>query len=186
MRKEDIEFLKELAHELKTQDNCGTRNPVWCIMDTRKVAKPEGCGDEIKVFDGDTFFSLSYFADYAVENFIKEEEGISDDTIRLKILDCRSTCDLKYVLDLYFAANTDDYKIVDCSEEEFVTEQTAGAFLTLRAAKKHLKENYYHYSANAKAYALSAWRNPELERLLDIIKDTNWEALGTVLNYFHA
>lgn len=47
-------------------------------------------------------------------------------------------------------------------------------FITRQAAEQHLKENHYHYSDNAHAYGMCAWRSPEFERLLDIVSKTKW------------
>lgn len=49
-------------------------------------------------------------------------------------------------------------------------------FLTKRACKKHIEQNDYHYD-NPHTYALTAWRNPEVEHLLKILKNADWNAL---------
>ena len=60
------------------------------------------------------------------------------------------------------------YQIVDRGEKQ-------GAFLTLKSAERHLKENNYNYSKKAHVYVSYAWRNQELEKLLNIIEKFDME-----------
>ena len=53
----------------------------------------------------------------------------------------------------------------------------ATGFLTKKSAEEHLKQNAHHYSKEARSYALSALRNPVFERLINIIKNTNWKEI---------
>ena len=48
-------------------------------------------------------------------------------------------------------------------------------FLTLRDADKHLKENHYHYSDDAHAFAMTAWRDPTIERLWQLLQEIDWD-----------
>ena len=56
-------YLVELANELNTQDNAGTINPVWCIMDKDTVIVPESCGDFKIVTDDKRAIPLEAFVD---------------------------------------------------------------------------------------------------------------------------
>ena len=64
----------------------------------------------------------------------------------------------------------------DARKEERICRDATG-FLTKKSAEEHLKQNAHHYSNEARAYALSAWRNPVYEKLISIIKTTDWEEL---------
>lgn len=177
MRKEDKEFLAELAQELRTQDNCSTRNPIWCIMDKRYMPKSKGCGDEYRVVDCDGGeWTLGDFADYAFDCF-SHRGDISLNDVKEEIMSCTDDDDLRSTLEsLFKEVDFYEYRIVEVSLEEFIAPDTTG-FLTMKSAKEHLRLNSYHYSPYAKAYALSAWRNPVYERLINIIKETKWEDL---------
>lgn len=176
MKQEDKKFLEELAHELNTQDNCATRNPVWCIMDKHYVNTPEGAGEEYRVFDSDECeaYTLEDFADYALDTFYREEETYMDSHIKEEIVKCTSTFDLQNVLEKFFLINTEFYSIYEVSLECYIPND-ATSFLTKKSAEEHLKANAHHYSPYARAYALSAWRNPVYERLINIIKENKWE-----------
>lgn len=65
-----------------------------------------------------------------------------------------------------------------CQDYFFKIPASSTGKITKKSAEEHLKENYHHYSHNAKTYALSAWRNPIYEKLIEIIKTTNWNDLN--------
>lgn len=46
---------------------------------------------------------------------------------------------------------------------------TNAMFLTEKEAKRHFDANFYHYSNDAHVFAMTAWRNPSLEKFLDTI-----------------
>lgn len=173
MKQEDKQFLAELAHELNTQDNCATRNPVWCIMDKQYVITAEGCGDEYRVVCDEIDYSLCKFAMHVVDDWELKEE---DNSLLLdEIGSCTTTDELENILEEYCV----DYRrgsvsLYEANLEDFICSDATG-FLTKKSAEEHLKRNAYHYSPYARAYALSAWRNPVYERLINIIKETKWE-----------
>lgn len=43
-------------------------------------------------------------------------------------------------------------------------------FFTWDACRAHLKSNYYHYSGKARAFASHAWRNPEMDAVVKLLK----------------
>ncbi len=61
-------------------------------------------------------------------------------------------------------------------EESFIVPDTM--FLTKEEAKRHLELNHYHYSKKAHTYAMTAWRAPKVERLLNILESFEWENFG--------
>lgn len=76
--KEDYEFLKDLQHELNTQETDGQAEPkYWGIQDTRIIAVPKGCGDEMIYFgDGDV---LSYedtikYIDETIKEYSEQQQ----------------------------------------------------------------------------------------------------------------
>ena len=47
-------------------------------------------------------------------------------------------------------------------------------FLTLREAQEHIEQNHYHYR-NPRPYAMTAWRSPQVEMLVEILQSVDWE-----------
>lgn len=169
MKQEDKKFLADLAKELNTQDNAATRNPIWCIMDKETVIVPDGCGDFKIVTDGERTMSLEDFADAIAENVPE----LLEPEVQEAICMCDDTDELRDALETYISEDPNDYCMFDARKEERICRDATG-FLTKKSAEEHLKLNAHHYTKEARAYALSAWRNPVYERLIDIIKNTNW------------
>lgn len=170
MNQEDKQFLADLAKELNTQDNAATRNPIWCIMDKEIVFTPEDNGDFKVVTDDERTMLLEDFADEIAEQVPAELAQEVNDAICL----CDDTDELRTVLATYTGEDPDDYCMFDARKEDLICRDATG-FLTKKSAEEHLKQNAHHYTKEARAYALSAWRNPVFERLINIIKNTNWE-----------
>lgn len=179
MKQEDKQFLAELAHELNTQDNCETRNPVWCIVDKHWVRTAEGCGDTLRVvFNDDWDYELHDFAEDVIDDWdCKCEDDDFLKNLYDEIVACTNTEELLEVLEenlVDFNRKNSDLFMYEAELEEYICPDTTG-FLTKKSAEEHLKGNAHHYSHYARAYALSAWRNPVYERLINIIKETKWE-----------
>lgn len=62
-------------------------------------------------------------------------------------------------------------------EEGFIVPDTM--FLTKEEAKRHLELNNYHYTSKVHTYAMTAWRLPKVERLLNILETFDWESIST-------
>jgi hypothetical protein len=50
-------------------------------------------------------------------------------------------------------------------------------FLTKQEAKDHIRLNHYHYTDEVHTYAMTAWRAPKVERLLNILETFDWDKL---------
>lgn len=151
LTKEDLEFLKELAHELKTQDNLCTRKPlVFSIADKRTEWIPTTDIDgEYGVFLTDDW---EFYDEESLQEYIKDkyEVEISEFLEMLEFL---------------------DEKKISYTEARGIEKiENKGAFLTKKAAQEHFDDNDYHYGEDSYIYCNHGWRNPELEKLLEIIE----------------
>lgn len=159
---EDYEFLKELQHELNTQTNDGNADPVyWGVMETREVGVPDGCGEErIYLGDGGTETlegAIDYVASYLVDDETLEAWNEVDKTNTNDVIEfCREKLGMPEV------------RLVDVEKRSEISRQT-GAFLTKRACKEYIEKFHYNHS-NPRTYAMTAYRNFELECLLKILK----------------
>lgn len=165
LNKEDLEFLKELAHELKTQDNDYNASPVfWGIQ--QEITRPTGeeysgtyiiyeTSEGNEVYDSEEK-DLEYFKNYLLEGEHVTEKDLED-------IDEDNLFDFikEHDLEEYFGESyiTKNYELVE----------NTGAFLTKRAAKKHIELNSYHYN-KPRTYAMTAWRNEEFGKLIKIIE----------------
>lgn len=178
MTKEDIEFLKDLQYELNTQENDGNADPLyWGIMERKEVPVPDGWG-EISIYDDNTETS------YSLEEYVKRIDDYFEESLLDDILDDEERNELTHEKKYWdeFVDKTDSEDIEDfvenhlhwdisiCNvEEQDVLCQNIGAFLTKRAAKEYIQKYAYNHS-KPRTYAMTAYRNFELEHLLKILK----------------
>jgi len=177
----DIQFLKELQQELKTQETDHQASPrYWVIKDYRTVPGNEDydSGYEERLYnDGDhvIFSSFNDLKEFLEEYF--EEKIESDEEFQQLINDERERFDdlWEYVKD---NLNGDGF-FYTCfvKEESFIVPDTM--FLTKEEAKRHLELNNYHYTSKAHTYAMTARRAPKVEQLLNILETFDWEAIST-------
>lgn len=175
LKKEDIEFLKKLKEDMINGNTCCQANPrYWAIMDYEKRAVPDGYADETEIIGNGESYTLDEFKEYVIDNYTDE---LDDEKEQEKFVDeinsSYDLSDMQFVMLEYGLNDLKDYEEIYVKECGFISTQS-GAFLTKEDCDKHLKANYYHYSSKAHSYALTGWRNPRFEKLLDIILKTNW------------
>jgi len=167
---EDFEFLKELQHELNTQPTDGNAQPVyWGVMETTLRGVPEGCGIPIIYMgDGGTMSTAEAVA-YIENEYLKDlDEANQQEWAEIDKNDMDDVVSFMNVnLGWRFV------RIVYQRREEFISRET-GAFLTKRACKEYIERFGYNHS-NPHTYAMTAYRNFELERLLNVLKSINFE-----------
>lgn len=161
----DLCFLKELAHELKIQDRRGTSKPViYNILDINIRWDNDYFDgfDTVRVYDneGNCLETLDEMKDYIIENL--EEMGLEEEKETIK------SYGIDEIIEIYKAAK---YHVSFGHYER----ELKNAFLTMKSAEEHLKENSHHYHEKAHVYVSYGWRNPELEKLLNIIEKFDME-----------
>lgn len=165
---EDYEFLKDLQHELNTQSTDGNAQPVfWGIMEKKDHVVPDGYGEPL-IHHEDGTWDLDEAVEF-VEEYLKSEFGENDGGVEVETWkdvdkeNIRDVCD--YINDVL---NFDDIAMYDHVEEDELCRFT-GAFLTKREAKRYVETYAYNHN-QPRTYAMTAFRNFELERLLNILR----------------
>ena len=169
MTREELEFLKDLQRELKEQDtDCQAAPRFWGILEEGQQVVPDGFGDYTRVVDktyGDS-------ETYSLEEYVKHIRELlleDDDEVLYETWESVDKEDINEVIEFatkHLERNTEVFEI---KKTTYVSEQT-GCLLTKRAAKKHIELNGYNYK-NPKTYAMTAWRNPEFEKFLNIFEN---------------
>lgn len=178
---EDIQFLKDLQKQLRYQsehDYDSQASPrFWVIMDYRNVPGNEEYDNGFEEYfhnDGDltkfkTFDELKEFVEEYYEDDVKSDEYLEE------MLE--GTNDIDEVWE-YIEENLNEegfFSKVFVKEESFLVPDTM--FLTKEEAKRHLELNNYHYTKKAHTYAMTAWRAPKVERLLNILENFDWDSI---------
>lgn len=167
---EDYEFLKELQHELNTQTTDGNAQPVfWGVRETFEDVTDGDYGGEPYITYDDGRWSVKEAIEEIEQAMTSEFYDIDDDAKEAwKEVDKRSAEDIcDFMKDTLGWDNV--YGVVYFRKSKKVSENT-GAFLTKRACQQYIdKYGYNHWDPHT--YAMTAFRNPELERLLNILKN---------------
>lgn len=165
---EDYEFLKDLQHELNTQTNDGNADPVyWGVMEHRMEPAPEGCGDAIIYMGDGATMTTEEAVEYINENIADYSEDVQEEW---KEKDDFDRSDMPTVVDfLHDTMQLYECRIVWEEEKDFISRET-GAFITKRACKEYIEKCHYNHS-KPHTYAMTAYRNYELGRLLKILRN---------------
>lgn len=177
-QQEDIQFLKDLQNELKTQDNDGQATPrFWTIGDYEMTPCPDGFEKEMHVVlpTRDYHGKLDELIDNLKEE-VTAENGYTEEAIE-EFNDIQDDISaLEWLQEHY----DDGAELVPMKENFIVRPDTF--FLTKTEAKRHLELNHYHYSSKAHTYAMTAWRAPKVERLWSLLEAMDWDTLETRKN----
>lgn len=176
---EDIQFLKDLQHELKTQDNdCQAAPRFWVLMDYRWISALPDDGERVSVVLPEECddYVLDDLVDDIINYNISYSYSIDDEAIKdLDEMHNYFMSDEDELLE-WIQANIDsEAYLVYEKEEEFIVPDTM--FLTKQEAKDHIKKNRHHYTSRVHTYAMTAWRAPKVAKLLGILENFDWDSL---------
>lgn len=169
MKHEDIDFLVNLQHELNTQSHDGNAQPLWWgVMEDREIAGFEdGWATNYSLCkEGDPDFEIKGPTVEDIKRIGVEECGMDEEDFEY----CVDTEDALRELNIY----SDEYYLVGV--------QTLGhlnrgcLFLTKKECKEYITRYGYNHK-NPRTYAMTAYRCETYARLLNIIRNTNWQAL---------
>ena len=179
MKSEYIEFLANLKEELLTQPTDGNSDPrYWGIKYEKRVyGYEEEYAEGWTVFDGENpghIIGKSDDEEAVKEAFIKEYEFNE-----YSFDDCHDIYDIVERANeiaaeedgspYYHPYDLTYYKDVQLYSKEAI-------FLTKKAAEQHIKDNGHNYN-KPYTYVMTAFRCPEYEKLLEVIKNTDWNAI---------
>lgn len=195
----ELSFLRDLQKELNTQDILGQANPrFWVIKGTEKLYHVDEA-DGYELYDSECCDVLADstegICNYINENLLDDinsnrldgeefvvtfEHGIlGNEKIVVKWLDGGNVDDemIEELEDLqeihdWLENQGYDYQIISYKIVPKIYENTM--FLTQIDAENHLRANYYHYSDDAHTYAMTAWRNPRMDKLIKILQEVDW------------
>lgn len=172
---DDIQFLKDLQKELKTQDIDGQAAPrFWVIMDYKWVVTAEGHHTRVSLYNPNRCESVT--VDEYIDEIINGDrrDEFNDEQIN-KLKEINEYFIFSELEDWIEENDDEEYHPIFEEEISFIAYNTC--FFTKTEAKKHLENNRHHYSEKAHTFAMTAWRAPKMARLMDILENFDWEAL---------
>lgn len=181
---EDLAFLRGLQEELNTQPTLGTADPrFWVIMDYEYVPTDEWVYMDAIDFNGHTL-DVADFLDCIYGEVLEHDGGdaavrwLHEHHIRLDEFGHSQVSERSFdfgeveeIRTEYLEAHPDD-SIDFLVRRRFISSNSL--FLTLREATEHLKANWYHYDKNAHPYCICAFRSPQFERLIKLLRTADF------------
>lgn len=180
----DLEFLNDLKNTLNNAPSNGNAEPrFFVIRDYEElvgdpayhdVLNPHvilpSCGDSKPLKDhlqniqSEDYAEIQYDYDYTDNTMVKLKEdfsAIDDDDSALEFIQ---------------AWEDEDADLVYTFEHPYIVPDTF--FLSEQEAEDYLKRYRYNHSSKAHVYGMTGYRSFDYERLLDIIKTTDWDTLS--------
>jgi hypothetical protein len=151
--------LIKLADEYVNQNNRSTADPLYFSIEQMI---PYPCPED----EGD--FNAYYNCDGGCIRDIEDAESYIDEDDQETFEDL---CDKRIELD----SDEFDEFMSDCLPEFRKLSMKyepvyKNCFLTAKSCDEHLQLNYYHYNIKARSYAETAWRNPDMEIMVKLLR----------------
>lgn len=173
---EDYEFLKHLQHELNIQENDGNAEPVyWGVSEIYEEFRGESgdYGGEPYIKYDDGKLSLKEAVE-EVEDTLNTDDDYDNVKEKWKEVDKSNPYEVRdFMIKHIGSGRWGSIDVIYIENVRRVSENT-GAFLTKKACEEYIKKYGYNHD-NPKTYAMTAYRNFELERLLNILKNFKFE-----------
>lgn len=169
MTKEQIEFLQSLQVELNTQNKVGQADPrFWVVAQYEWQNCWEENADKTVLYCPELeneYENLEKLTKAFIERGVIEPEDIEE------LIDYEIEEKLKEIYNFYE---------VPMKKVHVIKQDTM--FLTIRECKEHIKRNDYHYNDTVHTYAMTAWRSPQVEKLIKLLQEADFNDLGELTN----
>jgi hypothetical protein len=169
LEKKEIEFIKNLSHEMKTQDTRCTAQPYALVIreDVTRLV-PDGYGGELACYWDETeYCEWDDFITDLKEYYEYGEQSFSDCNIKdelEEIFEMNSFDDLRNS----YAEGKIEANIQNIVTEKEIKEYGVNFFLTEKAYHEHIRINGHNLN-NPDSCGIHLGRNKEMEDLINII-----------------
>lgn len=178
--KSELAWLAKLQNDLREdRKNEKTQaDPVYYgIQDIASYVTEDGYHDYVTYYDSDTCEELSFaqlFTDGPLADRKTRKMLLTEGIIRRK--------GRKYEIadEGEFNSFLEDHSINICFMAETPIIKTDVLFLTRKDAQAHLDDNSHHYTDKAVTYAMTAWRSPRYEHLMELLRNIDFERSNIV------
>ncbi len=152
--------LIELADEYVNQDNRSTADPLYFSIEQQiATGCPDGCGDFTAYYncDGGCISDLD-----DVESYLNDEDyTLTFESLLEKEIDFDS-----YEFEEFMDDYMPEFRKLSMKYEPVYK----NCFLTVKSCDAHIAQNHYHYSNSARSYGEHAWRNPDMEIIVKLLR----------------
>jgi len=170
LTQEDIDFIKNLSHEMKTQDNRGTAQPYGLIIGgkTTQIADFDNCDNKAVHWNESEYYSFEDFIESLEDYYLEDAEShpVIDFIKSHDIDDLDNLRNYEYDINELISEPINVYGYT--VEDDFTSHTLGNFFLTDKSAKAYVEANK-HNMRKPFTYGIHLYRNPEMERLYQII-----------------
>lgn len=179
----DVTFLMALQKELNTQSSMNQAHPVyWTIAQTREAISDQYNYDDVIAVDQDGCViarNLKELAEFLDNREIPEVTSCAyfNNACNIHFRDgaVEEAYSIDSALDLLQEHDIDQLELRYVRREQEIAKDCL--FLTHRACEEHLRNYGYNYEKDAHAFAMTAFRSPEYEQLIRLIRSVDWSKL---------
>lgn len=172
--KEDIEFLKNLQHEMLTQEFDSEAAPRYWVVAQHE--RQYGCDSDYasgcSMYDS----SAADLVGDTVEEVIEHVKVYYDHECKADEDEYEDLLTMESLADYLNKHVADNFRVNYYSMDRSVR-QNGSIFLTKRECQEHIQMNRYHYNETVHTYADTSWRSPQFEKLIEILENVDFEKL---------
>ena len=167
LSKNDIAFIKELSHKMKTQDNRGTAQPYALIIGekTTRVTDPRYSDNVAVHWCENNYYSLDSLIK-GIAEFHNDEHHLAIQCITENIADMSDLFRYEYEISQLLGDSFNVYAYEEV--EDFSGSYGGNFFMTEESAKNYIEQNRHNLSEPF-TYGIHLYRNPEMTKLYEII-----------------
>jgi hypothetical protein len=151
--------LKQIAEEIRTQDNLATEHPIFILFDRSRYPAEDGTGDEYIYVDRDGDCREIKHTKEALVEYYRDDEWFPKDT------DDLSEDQLFELIQKH--RDIKEYHV-------HIINEFRQAFFTKRSAEEYLESNRHHFK-DPLIYCESLWRNYEMQAIRDALIHDKFE-----------
>ena len=172
LSKEDIEFIKNLSHEMKTQDNRCTAQPYALVIrnKNREVRDFDNCENKGVYWNESEYDSFEEFVESFKDYYLEDNETHEViDYLNDNIEDIGDLRRHEYEFYDLFGIQISTFAYEDVMTSDSIKGLYEGNFfLTENACKLYIERNRHNLNS-PDTYGIHLYRNPEMEKLYEII-----------------
>lgn len=178
--KSELTWLAKLQNDLHEdrKNEMTQADPVYYgIQDIASYVTEDGYHDYITYYDSDACEEMSFaqlFTDGPLADEKTRKMLLTEEIIRSK------DWNYEIVDEDEFNNFLEDHGISICFIAETPIIKTDVLFLTRKDAQAHLDDNRHHYTNKAVTYAMTAWRSPRYEHLMELLRNIDFERSNIV------
>lgn len=177
---EEQQWLKQLQNDLiedRAKEQTQADPIYYAIRDFQELVTADGHHDYLAFYDAESCESYTEETIFELLDQEQLDELLEEGTIEKTDsgYSIQDTTDFQE----WLSDHMDQIYCVYMVSHSYVVPDTM--FLTRKDADSHLEANRHHYTQNATSYAMTGWRSPRYEHLIQLLRNIDFDKSTLVL-----